>query len=278
MSEHYQRRGDDELEVVFWLIFVLFSPVIMAMLIFFIAPHLKAGFFSALLKAKALEAKIVHVDDEYRTLNVEAKKYKIYSRSIDVARKRASTSHFWNVFRNYSKRTNFRIGIVISVLFFILAGLSYWYFNRNENRDSPQKLKEKFYKKTLKDICKEFDLPYPLPKDPVKLAELFTEERRTRNIPPNLLARKISDPVLSMAVSWFNRVVPPKELDMEPTIMVPIRDPRKFEEYLNRMMKELNDEEKEKKRVEELQSLIEQIMQQQQQQRRGGFGGGFGRF
>jgi len=99
----------------------------------------------------------------------------------------------------------FPIGCALSLVFGAVVALIYL----GRRSVSEEKVVKEQKKKTLDQVAKEWGVPPEIfqEKDLVKLATAFAETRKDRNIPPNVIARKISDPEKRMAILHFERVI-----------------------------------------------------------------------
>ena len=98
---------------------------------------------------------------------------------------------------------------------------------------SEKGLIEEWRKKTLADVCREWKLkPEAFKKDPVVVAKTFKNVREKRNIPPNIIARKIEDAKVREAILRFARLVDKGE------VLEPISDPEEIRRRTIESLKE----------------------------------------
>jgi hypothetical protein len=97
------------------------------------------------------------------------------------------------------------VGFVVSALFGLVVAMI---FLRRRNI-SEEKVVRAQKKKSLEETAKEWGIDPGVfrEQDLVKLATAFAEIRKDRNIPPNVIARKINDPERRMAVLHFDRII-----------------------------------------------------------------------
>ncbi len=96
-------------------------------------------------------------------------------------------------------------GLVVSTFFGLITAII---FLRRKNI-SEDKIVKSQKRKTLEETAKEWGIDPSIfqEKNLVKLASNFAEIRKLRNIPPNVIARKINDPDKRMAILHFDRVL-----------------------------------------------------------------------
>lgn len=128
-----------------------------------------------------------------------------------------------------------RIGLVCTAL----AGGLVWYRWRTERGLTEKQLVRRFRRLSQEDLFRilRLELPDPRKASPLELARRFHEARQQRNIPPNVVARKLGrmGEAARQAISFFDRLVTSGE------VMRPVGNREELDEMVRREIAELKD-------------------------------------
>lgn len=155
----------------------------------------------------------------------------------------------------FSERAAFRASLVLSGVLFLGSALLILWFRSKTKMTSAETAIAQYRKASLDEILAQYGIS-KIPEGPVEAARFFQELRRKKNIPPNVIARKIKDPVLAGAIWWWPRVCE-KET---PEVLWPVSERKELAEFLARTVAHASGETDEE-RITQLKKKVEAALQ-----------------